>query len=61
VDPPIFHRSPGGDQCLARDLAAEDPLQILFRAAATEEIWLEHFEVEEGDQIVEGLLHTVPC
>ena len=61
MDPPILHRPSGGDQCLARDLAAEYPLQLLFRTAPTEEVRLEHFEVEEGDQIVEGLLHTVPC
>ncbi|GAA3151602.1 hypothetical protein GCM10010521_44090 [Streptomyces rameus] len=47
----------GGDQCLARHLAAEDPLQGLLRAAATEDVDLDLFQVEQVDQPLGRIRH----
>jgi hypothetical protein len=46
-----------GDEGLAGDLAAEDPLAVLVGRAAAEDVDLDRLEREEGDEIVEGRLH----
>jgi len=40
------HSPPGGDE----SLAAEDALQVLVRAAASEDVDLDPFQVEELDE-----------
>ena len=47
----------GGDQRLAGDLAAEDPLQGLVRAAAPEDVDLDLLQVEQVDQLLGGVGH----
>ena len=44
----------GGDQRLADHLAAEHALQADLRAAAAEQIHLELFEIEDGEQVCDG-------
>jgi hypothetical protein len=44
------HSPPGGDESLAGHLAAEDALQVLVRAAASEDVDLDPFQVEELDE-----------
>ena len=53
-DPGRVHRAARGDERLARHLAAEHPLCVLLRAATTEQVHLERFEVEQRDEVVEG-------
>ncbi len=53
------HRAPvdgatGGDQGLAGDLAAEDPLAILLGAVAAKQVHLELLEVEGGEHLIDG-------
>ncbi len=55
-DEAALHRSPGGDQRLSRDLAAEDAHPVLLRRAAPEEVQLELLEIEDRDQLVESRL-----
>ncbi len=57
MDLPFLHGPPGGDQRLAGHLTAEDPLPLLLGAAPSEEVQFEFFEVEEGDEFVECVLH----
>jgi hypothetical protein len=45
-------RAGGGDEGLPGDLAAEDALALLVGTHAPEEVDLDGFEVEEGDEIV---------
>jgi hypothetical protein len=47
----------GGDERLAGDLPAEDPLAVLVGLAAPEDVLLDLLEVEELDQLVEGRSH----
>src|SRR5688500_16239508 len=47
----------GGDDSLARHLLAEHALPLLVRAAATEDVDLDGFEVEQIDQAGEGFAH----
>jgi hypothetical protein len=44
------HSPPGGDERLAGHLAAEDALQVLVGAAASEDVDLDPFQVEELDE-----------
>jgi hypothetical protein len=44
------HSPPGGDERLAGHLAAEDTLQVLVGAAASEDVDLDPFQVEELDE-----------
>jgi hypothetical protein len=44
------HGPPGGDERLAGHLAAEDPLQVLVRAAASEDVDLDPLQIEELDE-----------
>ena len=53
----VVDRAGRGDERLAGDLAAEDPLAVLVRRAAAEDVDLDRLEVEQGDEIVEGRLH----
>ena len=46
----------GGDERLARDLAAEDALAVLVGADAAEDVDLDRLEVEQLDERVDGLL-----
>ena len=52
-----FLGSPGGDQRLPQHLAAEHALRAHLRAAAAEDVHLELFEIEQGNQGVELCLH----
>lgn len=49
----------GSDQRLARDLAAEDPLEGLLGAPATEDVDLDPFQVEQVDQELGGVRHAL--
>ena len=53
VNVAAVHRAARGDQRLPGHLAAEDPLAVLLRAAAAEDVHLELLQVEERDQPVE--------
>ena len=44
----------GRDQRLADDLAAEYPLPALLRRAAAKQVHLDRFEIEDGDEILDG-------
>jgi hypothetical protein len=46
-------RPAGGDERLARDLAAEDALAALVGAPAAEQVHLELLEVEDVDELLE--------
>ena len=45
------------DQRLAGHLTAKNPLLLFLGAAPPEEVEFEFFEVEEGDEFVECVLH----
>src|SRR5205085_3300441 len=47
----------GGDQRLARHLAAEDPLEGLVRASATEDVDLDLLQVEQVDEALGRVRH----
>ena len=49
----------GGDQRLADDLSAEDPLPADVGAHAAEEIVFQRFEVEYGKKDVDGVGHAL--
>ena len=49
----FLHGAPGGDERLAGDLAAEDPLALLVGALAAEDVDLDPLEVEQSIEIVE--------
>ena len=53
VDVAAVHGAARGDQRLPGHLAAEDPLAVLLRAPAAEDVHLELLQVEERDQPVE--------
>ncbi len=58
VQHPGDHDCPGcGDQGLGQHLAAEDPLQLGVRLAGPEESDFDLLEVEQIDQLVNGLGH----
>ncbi|MCY1303119.1 hypothetical protein D9M70_528130 [compost metagenome] len=44
----------GRHQCLADDLAAEDPLPADLRAQAAEQVFLQLLEIENGEQRIHG-------
>ena len=44
------HSPPGGDESLAGHPAAEDALQVLVGAAASEDVDLDPFQVDELDE-----------
>ena len=55
VDQPAgLHRAGGRHQRLAGHLPAEDPLAVLVGRDAAEDVDLDRFEVEQGDEVVEG-------
>ena len=54
---PAVDRAGGGDQRLADHLAAEHALPADLRAAAAEQIDLERFEIEDGQQVLDGGRH----
>src|SRR5918994_3804865 len=57
VDSPVgLDRAGGGHQRLAGHLPAEDPLAVLVRRDAPEDVDLDRLEVEQLDQIVDGVL-----
>ena len=47
----------GRDERLAGDLTAEDPLAVLLRAPAAEDVHLELLEVEDREQLGERVGH----
>ena len=49
-------RAGRGDERLAGDLAAEDPLHVDLGARPPEDVDLDRLEVEQGDQLVDGVL-----
>lgn len=49
---------PHGDEGLARHLSAEDPLQGLLRAAATEDVDLDLLQVEQIDEPFRWIRHV---
>ena len=56
TDPVRVHGPPGRDQRLARDLAAEHPRGAVRRAEPAEQVHLEPLEVEQRDEVVQGVL-----
>ena len=56
----IVDRAGRGDQRLAGDLAAEDPLAVLVGRAAAEDVDLDRLEVEQRHEVVEGRLAPAP-
>ena len=48
----------GGDERLADDLAAEDPLPADLRAVAAEQVDLEPLEIEDLKEVVDGAGHA---
>jgi hypothetical protein len=52
-----LYGSIGGDERLPDDLAAEDPLPAILRAAATEQIALKLFEIESSKKFFDGGYH----
>jgi hypothetical protein len=56
--PVVVDGAAGSHQRLAGDEAPEDPLALFVRTPSAENIDLDRFEVEEGDEIVEGLGHA---
>lgn len=54
---PISDRPPGGNQRLRGNLAPEDPKSVFGRAETTVEVDFQLFEVEQGNQAVQGLRH----
>ena len=53
----VVDGTPRGDERLAGDLAAEDPLAILIRAQSAKKVHLKLLEFQEVDQIVERRAH----
>jgi len=53
----IAYRSPRRNQGLGRDLTAEHPQTLLWRTEASEEVDFEGFEVQDVDELIEGLGH----
>ena len=53
----------GGDERLTGDLAAEHALAVLVGRAAAEQVDLDPLEIEQRDQILEGIRHAamLPC
>jgi hypothetical protein len=49
----VGHGAARGDQCLARDLAAEHAWRAVRRADSAEQVHLELFQVEQPHQPVE--------
>lgn len=50
------HGAIGGDERLGDDLAAEDALAFfLIRALAAEQVMLEAFDIEEGEEVAHGI------
>ncbi len=47
----------GSDQRLANDLAAENTLPARLRRTASKQIYLDRFEIEDGEQILYGRGH----
>ncbi len=54
----VGHGAPGGDQGLGGDLAAEDPGDDGRAAGAAEDVLLDAFQVELGEQGGEGVVHA---
>jgi hypothetical protein len=54
----IVHGTGSRHQRLAGYLSAEDSLAVLLRRSAAKDVDLDDFEVEEGDEVVEGLSHV---
>jgi hypothetical protein len=52
--PRRVHGPPGRDECLRRDLAAEDARRPLRRAQPAEQVHLEPLDVQQRDETVEG-------
>ena len=48
----------GGHQGLSGDLATEHPLAVLVGRHAAEDVDLDRFEIEQLDEVVEGILHV---
>lgn len=59
VDAPvsIIHGAGGCNESLSGDLSAEDPLAIFLGRAATKDVDFDDLQIEERDQIVEGMSH----
>ena len=51
----------GGHQRLAGHLPTEHPLGLDIGARAPEDVDLDRLEVEQGDEVVDGLLHATSC
>lgn len=54
-EPVLGHRAPRGDQRLAGNLSAEDPLRPFSRAAAAEDVHLNLLQIKNVEQLPEAL------
>ncbi len=52
-----LHRAARGGQCLAKHLTTEDLWRAYVTALATEDVFLDGFEFEQGDQVSETCIH----
>ena len=58
VHPPVgVDGAAGGDERLPRHLPAEDPLALLVRAVAAEDVHLDGLEVQQLEQSVQRISH----
>ena len=54
----LVDRARRGNERLPCHLSAVDPLPVLHRGLATEDVDLDQFEIEERDEIIEGAWHA---
>ncbi len=55
-----LHGAGGGDERLADHLAAEDALPADLRAATAEEVVLQRLQVEDAEEVLDGVRHEDP-
>src|ERR1035438_1279970 len=57
MDPSVLHGAARGDKGLGGHLATEDPLALLVRLNAPEDVHLNRLEVEQVDEELERCTH----